>query len=256
MALPIGIQLYSVREQLKTDYAGTIRKIAEMGYVGVETAGFPGSTVAAAKALFAELGLQTPSAHAGLPVGPDANKSLDEMAALGCQNLISGKGPDDFATADKIKATCDLFNQASANAAARGLNFGVHNHWWEYIPVEGQLAYQIMLKHLDPRVFFEIDTYWVTVAGQDAAKIVAELGERVRFLHIKDGPTVKGEPMTAAGQGKMNFPPIVKAAKHAEWLIVELDSCATDMLTAVGDSIEYLAGKKLGKKRTAKGKKK
>jgi len=250
MPLPIALQLYSVREYTKEDFDATVRKVAGMGYAGVEPAGFPGSTPEAAGKLFKDLGLAVPSAHTSLPLGAQKNEVLDAMCAIGCQRIISGKGPSDFETLDKIKATCDLFNEASAVAQENGLAFGLHNHWWEYLKVAGagRYVYEVLLEHLDPAVFFQIDTYWVNTAGASSVDVVKKLGARVPLLHIKDGPCVKSEPMTAVGDGVMDFPPIVEAGKpHVEWLIVELDRCATDMLEAVEKSYQYLVQSGLGK---------
>jgi sugar phosphate isomerase/epimerase len=246
MSKQIGLQLYSVREQMGKDFDGTIRAVAKMGYAGVEPAGFPGGSPEKAAKLFKELGLQVPSMHTALPVGPDTNRVLDEARAVGCRRVISGRGPDQFKTHESIQAMCDQFNEAAANCAKAGLSLGYHNHWWEYLPMDGRLAYEYMLQHLRPEVFFEIDTYWVKTGGADPAEVVRQLGGRVPLLHIKDGPCKQGEPMTAVGAGKMDFPPIVAAARHADWLIVELDACATDMMQAVQQSLDYLVEKKLG----------
>lgn len=250
MPAPVALQLYSVREFMKEDFEGTVRKVAEMGYVGVEPAGFPGTTPEAAGELFRELGLAVSSAHTGLPVGENKHEVLDAMQAIGCTHIVSGKGPGDFETLDKIKATCDLFNEASRVAQEHGMTFGIHNHWWEYLKVEGRYVYKVMLDLLDPEITFQIDTYWVNTAGVDPAKVVAEMGERAPLLHIKDGPCVKKEPMTAVGDGVMDFHAIVEAGKpHTQWLIVELDRCATDMLEAVDRSLAYLVNQGLGRGR-------
>jgi sugar phosphate isomerase/epimerase len=100
-----------------------------------------------------------------------------------------------------------------------------------------------MLEYLSPDVFFEIDTYWVQTAGPDPAEVVKKLGQKAPFLHIKDGPCVKGEPMVAVGDGVMDFPSIIEAGEGTtEWLVVELDACATDMMEAVKKSYDYLVG--------------
>ncbi|MEJ5311107.1 MAG: sugar phosphate isomerase/epimerase [Anaerolineae bacterium] len=244
MTSPIGLQLYSVREYAQQHgFEAAVRKVAAMGYVGVEPAGFPGTTPEAAGKLFKELGLVVPSAHTGLPLGDTKNEVLDAMRAIACPRIITGKGPADFETLDKIKATCDLFNQANQVARENGMAFGIHNHWWEYLQVEGRYVYHVMLELLDPTIFFELDTYWIKTAGVDPAQVVREMGARAPFLHIKDGPCVKGEPMTAVGDGVMDFPAIVEAGKpHTAWLIVELDRCATDMMEAVAKSYTYLVG--------------
>jgi sugar phosphate isomerase/epimerase len=244
----IALQLYTLREKAAEDFEGMVRQVAEMGYVGVEPAGFPGTTAEAAGKLFKELGLKVPSAHTGLPLGDTKNEVLDAMSAIDCPRIITGKGPDDFNTLDKIKSTCDLFNEANAAAKAAGFAFGIHNHWWEYTPVDGAYPYQIMLERLDPDILFEIDTYWVQTAGCDVVEVVREVGERAPLLHIKDGPCVQTEPMTAVGAGVMDFPAIVAAAGEVpEWLIVEQDRTAGDMVADVQASYTYLVGKGLAR---------
>lgn len=248
MTAPVALQLYSLRETMVKDWQATVRSVAEMGYVGVEPAGFPGTTAEEAGKLFKELGLQVPSAHLPLPVGDQKNASLEAALAIGAPYVISGKGPVDFESVDAIKATCDLFNEASENARAAGLLFGVHNHWWEYLKVDGKYAYEYMLDLLDPTITFEIDTYWVKTAGADPVKVVAQMGERSPLLHIKDGPCVQKDPMTAVGDGVMDFGPIVEAGKpYTQWLIVEIDRCATDMAEAVAKSVKYLHTSGLGR---------
>jgi sugar phosphate isomerase/epimerase len=249
MASPIALQLYSVREYAQQHgYEDAVRKVAAMGYVGVEPAGFPGSTPEAAGKLFRELGLQVPSAHVALPLGDQKNEVLDTMRAIGSTRIVTGKGPGDFDTVDKIKATCNLFNEANAVAKENGMAFGIHNHWWEYIQVEGRFVYELMLETLEPDILLEVDTYWVNTAGVNPAEIVNLYGKRAALLHIKDGPCVKSEPMTAVGDGVMDFPAIIEAGKpHTEWLIVEIDRCATDMMEAVAKSYTYLVGSGLAK---------
>ncbi len=241
MAAPISIQLYTVRELAKDNYAGVVRRIADIGYIGVEPAGFPGTTLAEAKKLYKELGLQISSAHCPMPVGENKQQSLDMAGELGCKYIVSGFGPSEFDSVDKIRATCNTFNAAAQAASEKGLKFAIHNHWWEFLEVEGRRAYQYMLEMLEPNVYFELDTYWAQTGGCDPAKVVAELGSRAPLLHIKDGPCVKELAMTAVGQGKVDFPAIVKAAgANTEWMIVELDRCDTDMMDAVRESYDYL----------------
>lgn len=249
MTAPIALQLYSLREAMADDFEGIVRQVADMGYVGVEPIyQLPGTTLPKAAALFKSLGLAVSSAHVPLPLGDDQAGVLSFMELFGCTHLISGKGPSDFATMDKIKETCDLFNQASAVAQAHGYTFGLHNHWWEFIEVEGRLVYEVMLELLDPAVTFQIDTYWVKTAGVDPAHVVKQMGTRAPLLHIKDGPAVKEAPMTAVGEGVLDWHAIIGAgAGVTEWLIVELDRCATDMVEAVAASYRYLVGEGLAR---------
>ena len=248
MAAPVALQLYSVREELERGFEAGVRKVAAMGYAGVEPAGFPGTTARAAAKLFGDLGLTACSAHVGLPIGESKAETLDVMNALGSKRIVSGCGPKDYATVDAIKATCAKFNEASAVAAENGMTFGIHNHWWEFLRVGDRYAYQIALDHLSPEVFFEVDTYWVQTAGVDPATVVRELGARAPLLHIKDGPCQRDQPMTAVGDGVVDVPGIVAASGDVvEWMIVELDSCAGDMMEAVAKSCAYLTREGLGR---------
>jgi len=254
MPLPVALQLYSVREAAEKDYAAAVRTIASFGYAGVETAGFPGIGAEAAGKLYRELGLAVPSAHTALPLGNKKNQVIEEMQAIGSKRIISpAEGRDKYKTVDGIKQVRDLFNEASAVAKQYGMTLGVHNHWWEYMKVEGdgRYAYQILQEGLDPDVFFQVDVYWTQTAGVDPAKAIKELGKRVLMLHLKDGPCNKEDPMTALGDGVVDIPAVVKAGEvvGSDWLVVELDRCATDMYEAVKKSLDYLKLNSLGRGR-------
>lgn len=246
---PIAIQLYTVRDALAEDWQGTLEKIAELGYVGVETAGFGyAGSVEKAKAEYDRLGLQVVGAHSPLPLGDNQTEIIETMQALGSQRLIcAGTGHDLFSTEADIKARAAAFNEANAVCKANGLSFGLHNHWWEYADVNGRIAYDILLEDLDDDIFFEIDTYWVASSGHDPVAEIQKLGNRVPLLHIKDGSTKKEDDMVAVGQGVMDFHKVIPAAVAAEWLIVELDRCGTDMMTAVSESYSYLTSNGLAK---------
>lgn len=247
MTQPIALQLYSLREELAHDFEGTIRRVADIGYAGVETAGFPVAvTPANAKALFDELGLVVCSAHAPLPLGDKRQESLDLLATLGTDRLVSSYlPPEEYNSLSRTVMTVEHLNEAAAVAAENNLRFGVHNHWWEFEPLPGidLRPYQVWLDRLDPAVFFELDTYWVQVGGVAPVDALAALGDRVELLHVKDGPADSPQSdMTAVGQGVVEYGAIIPAAASAEWLIVELDRCATDMLAAVEASYNYLVG--------------
>ena len=249
MTIPIALQLYTVRDLLAQDFEGTIRKVAEMGYVGVETANmFGGSPVSAAR-LFGELGLTVSGAHSPMPLGDQKKEVIDTMGALQCNRLIvPGQPPEKYKSLDGIKSICDSLNEGAAVARANGIQLGYHNHWFEYEPVENRIPVDVMLEHLDPDVFFEVDVYWVQTAGQDPAQVVRRLGSRAPLLHVKDGPCQIEAPMTALGEGVVDIPGVVAAgAGSTEWLVVELDRCDTDALEAVRKSYQFLVGKGLGR---------
>jgi len=249
MTTPIALQLYTLRDLLAQDYDGTIRKVADLGYIGVETANMFGGSPASAAKLFSDLGLTVTSAHSALPLGDKKQEVIDTLNALNCKRLILPGAPQEmYQSLDGIRRLCDSLNKASAVGKANGFTVGYHNHLIEYKPVENRLPADVMLEYLDPDVFLEVDVYWVQTAGGDPAEVVRQLGSRAPFLHVKDGPCQDDAPMTALGEGVVDIPGVVAAgAGSTEWLVVELDQCATDIMEAVHKSYQYLVDKGLGR---------
>ncbi len=228
-------------------------QVADKGYLGVEPFGLTAESARMQAAVFADLGLEVPSVHSKLPLGDDKNEVLDVMGTVNSKRIVCPYlPPEDFATVDDIKRICERLNEACAIAGENGLSLSYHNHWWEFQQVAGagKTAHEVMKACLDPSVLFQIDTYWVKVGGGDPAEVVRTLGSRSPLLHIKDGPANQEAPMTAVGAGVMDVPAIVQAGAGAtEWLIVELDRCATDMMAAVKESYDYMIGEGLARGR-------
>jgi sugar phosphate isomerase/epimerase len=250
MTTPIALQLYTLRDALVADFAGVIEKVAAMGYVGVERAFFT-ETMSAAEAtkIIQANGLTVASAHAELPLGDEQKRLLGIMADAGTDVMIWHGWPrhEDHNSVDGVKRLAELYNRANAVAQANGLRFGIHNHWWEFEPVGDTYPYRILAAEMEESIFFEVDTYWVRTGGLDPAAVLRELGERVPFLHIKDGPATPDGDMVAVGQGVMDFPAVFAAAQRPQWMVVELDRCATDMMTAVQESFNYLTSNDFAK---------
>ena len=150
--------------------------------------------------------------------------------------------PARFADAGQVREVAAELNGMAARLAGAGLRLGYHNHDHELSSsVGGRPALEVLADALDDEVLLEVDTYWAAVGGQDVPALLGRLGDRVRYLHVKDGPVTKDDPMTAVGAGRMPVADILAAGRSAEWHVVELDRCATDMMTAVADSLAWLA---------------
>ena len=119
-----------------------------------------------------------------------------------------------------------------ASPGITGLQFGMHNHWWEFEPVEGERPIRLLHESLHPDIFWQLDVYWAQTGGVDPAAVLSELMPRIGSLHWKDGPAVHGEPMTALGRGRVDIPRILRALAHPVDWVIELDECATDPLDA------------------------
>ena len=258
----LSVQLYTVRNQISADIQGTLAKVRGIGFESVETAFWPeGITVQKAAKYIKDAGLSVSSAHIELPIGEKKQTMLDTAAAYNCKKMIWHGWPEDkrYSSLQGTMELISIYNESGKFAKANGLQFGIHNHWWEYRnKIDGRFVYELLLENLDPDIFFEVDTYWVKVAGQDPAAIVKKLGSRAPLLHIKDGPAKwndllpqdNPDPMTAVGKGSQNFPEIVKAADgNTEWMVVEMDKTSGDTFEALKDSYDYLINHKLARVR-------
>ena len=236
-----ALQLYSIREALQNDFAGALRRIAEIGYRAVETAGVYGGTPEQTARLFEALGLHTVAAHAILPLGEGKTALLEMLEALNVTTLVCAwQPPQHFTTLEGVQRVCDLLSEAHQELQGHGIRLAYHNHHFECIPLpDGTLPLLYMAQHLPAEVSFEIDTYWAHVAGLDVPDLLTKLGERAALLHLKDGSGKLGEPMVALGEGVMDFPAILARSRAHTW-IVELDECATDMFEAVARSFSYM----------------
>ena len=238
---PPAVQLYSVREQLASGRMPVLRRIADFGYGAVE----PYDVRTDPEQLRADLdeaGLSACSVHAQI-LGDDGDVLLRGTRAVGADTVIVPSVPRErFADAEAIAVLAGELNEAAVKTADYGLRLGYHNHDFELSSiVGGRPGLEVLADALDPAVILEVDTYWAAVGGQDVPALLRRLGDRVRYLHVKDGPVTRHDPQTAVGSGLMPVPEILRSAPSAEWHVVELDYCATDMLTAVGDSLAWLA---------------
>lgn len=246
MATPLSIQLYTLRDEVRGDFAAVLRQVAEIGYQGVEFAGLHGHPPQEIATLVADLGLHVSSSHVSLPTPETIRQIADTEKVLGNTRLVGGLGPNDFQTTDDCERSADRFQAAAELAAQEGLTFGMHNHWWEFETRDGQLVYDIVLETA-PNLFSELDIYWGAYAGVSPAEVVAKHKPRLPLLHIKDGSLEKDSAMTAVGDGKVDIAGTIGAADPnvLQWLIVELDRCDTDMWEAVRRSYTYLTEKGL-----------
>lgn len=246
---PIALQLYTVRELLGEDFEGTVRAVADAGYIGVEPyTGMP-CELAEAAALFRELDLQTFNSHAPFPDEANQDAVLEVAEAFDLESVaIAMLPPADFETIDAVKRTCERLNQAGDFARANNLGLHYHNHWWEYKRINGAATLDVMLDELDEGVGLQIDTYWVQVGGENAVELVKQVGARAPLIHLKDGwLTPKGD-MAAVGHGLMQVPEVVAAsAETTEWYIVEQDRSNNDRLEAVRQSYDYLTSNGLAR---------
>lgn len=239
--MSISVQLYTVRNAIDTDLPGTIRRLADIGFTQVEPYNFAAFADDLAEA-FAGTGITAPTGHAPL-LASDQEEIFSAAARLGIGTVIDPYVPDEhWKDADSIRDTATRLNAAAKLGAEHGIRVGYHNHWWELEnSIEGITALEYFESLLDPDLVLEVDTYWAAVGGVDPAALLERLGDRVVAIHIKDGP--KNTDMKAqvpAGQGVIDIPGVLAAAKHLEVGVIEFDDYSGDIFEALAASLSYV----------------
>lgn len=250
----LGIQLYTVRYEIEKDFENAVNKIAEIGYKGIESYPLPENfTLGHAAKLFKENGLEVFSIHSELPVGTNLDNALRTAEAYNSKMVVYHGWPEDdkYKDEEKLKATVDLYNNIGNKLQSYGLQFGLHNHWWELENHNGTVPFYYLLENLNKDIFFEIDTYWAKTGGMDPAKVINDFGDRAKLLHIKDGPAVKGDLMykqLPVGQGNVDFQSVHNACKnHTDWMIVEFDEYEGNIFEGIAESYNYLTSNNFAK---------
>ena len=241
-----SLQLYTLRAAIGEDLPGTIKRVADLGYTAVEPYNFVATADELAEALSAN-GLTAPSGHAPL-LRADQDEIFAAARKLGIGTVIDPHVERSHWTSEAdIRATAEALNAAAKKGAEYGITVGYHNHEFELEErVDGVSGLEVLANHLDPEVILEVDTYWAAVGGEDPVELLRRLGDRVHFLHIKDGPlTRENKDQVAVGAGKMRVWDVLDAAPGVEAAVVELDDFDGDIFTAIAESLTYLnEGKK------------
>ncbi|HEU5217995.1 MAG TPA: sugar phosphate isomerase/epimerase [Gemmatimonadales bacterium] len=242
---PIGIQLYTVRNELARDVEGTLRRLATIGYREVEFAGYPSGTAQSLRKILDRLGLKAPSSHVGLSALRGGwDKALDQAATLGQRYVVVASIPEnERRTVDDWKRVAGLFNKAGETALARGIRLGYHNHELEFEPIEGRLPYDVLLQETDPKlVVLEMDLYWITRGGQDPLAYFAKWPGRFPLVHVKDMDATPRRFFADLGKGTIDFPAIFRKAQQAgiTHYFYEQDETPGSVFDSAKASYEYL----------------
>ncbi|MBT2514188.1 sugar phosphate isomerase/epimerase [Arthrobacter sp. ISL-30] len=236
-----SIQLYTLRNAMQEDLPGTIRRVAEIGFTQVEPYNFV-ETAQELGAALRENGLTAQSGHAPL-LSQDQDQIFAAARELGIKTVIDPFLPaEHWQSAEDIQATAVKLNAAAKKGAEYGIRVGYHNHAWELeSTIEGRTALEYFADLLDPELVLEVDTYWVAVGGQDPVELLSRLGDRVKLIHIKDGPaTTDTKAQQPAGQGIIPVLDVIAAAKSLEVGVVEFDDYSGDIFEGITQSLEFL----------------
>lgn len=254
----IGLQLYTVRELLKTDFEATIAKIAEVGYRELEFAGYFGRSPRDVRAVVDGNGLAAPSTHVEYEtLGAPWPATLETASVIGHRFVVCPSIPDELrAQPDGWKKAAETFNRAGEASKKAGIRFAYHNHHIELAPVNGRRPYDVLLEETDPDlVAMEMDLCWTTVGGVDPLDYFHRYPGRFSLVHVKDvkaiptpAPSEEYVPfaraisvMTDVGQGVIDWKRLFGQSKQAgiEHYFVEHDE-PKDPLGCIRNSYRYL----------------
>jgi sugar phosphate isomerase/epimerase len=238
----IGMQLYTVRDQLKADFDGTLRRVAAIGYREVEFAGYMGRTPAQVKASLKRAHLSAPAAHLDIEtLEKDWGTTVEAAHTVGHEYLVvAWIDADRRVSLDDYRRVADTFNQLGRQARAAGLQFAYHNHAFEFKPIDGRVPYDILLEETDSEVVsFEMDVYWTVEGGANPLTYFAKFPGRFPLVHVKDR-TATGQ-MVDVGAGVIDWSAIFAKRREAgiRHEFVEHDEPA-DPFASLAASYTYL----------------
>ena len=263
-----GVQMYMVAADYQKDPAGTLAKLAAIGYGYVEAFTTIISNARDFRTMLANAGLGCPSAHLFFGAGESTEKLLDEAGALGVHYVVSPTLPPEpprssqpaalaetlnHMTADDFRRVAALANRIGESARKRGLEYAYHNHNFEFRRVEGgATGYEILLRETDPQlVKLEVDAGWMAAGGADPVALIRANAQRVRLLHFKDFSTVTpplndfgssaGSHIVDLGTGVAPLKPAYQAARQAgaRYFIVDHDPPFHGQTTMQAAKVDY-----------------
>jgi sugar phosphate isomerase/epimerase len=250
--------MFSLRDEARADYVGTLRGVAAAGYNAVEGAfGYGGLPASELQRALGDLGVKIIASHVGVDrLLSRLDEEIDFNLAIGNRDLLLAELPlEDRTDEDAFHRWAGEINRIGKRCRELGARFSYHSHAFEFRRFGDQTGLEILLGETDPdAVFWEPDVYWLTFAGVDPAAWISRYAERSRLIHLKDmkpGPwpvdpidanakDLAARLSTSLGEGTIDETAALAAATFAEWLIVEQDFSDRPMLESLARSREYL----------------
>ncbi|QSO51552.1 sugar phosphate isomerase/epimerase [Alicyclobacillus curvatus] len=243
----IGLQLYTLRDETKKDFRGTLRRVAELGYEGVEFAGFGDFEPQELAEFLGELGLKSLGSHIGIDeLRNNLDNVIDFQLTIGSRYVVCPWLAKELRdTPEQVRITAALFNEIGQKLADHGLVFGYHNHEFEFTNRVGDvLLFDALFAQANPAfVKAELDVCWAQHGGQDPLVYIEKYTDRLPLIHLKDLRVENGKPLTVPlGEGQMQLQSIVEASSNAgvDWLVVEQDEVQYDAFESVANSLRWL----------------
>ena len=244
----IGIQLYTLRNQVKDDFTGTLQKIADIGYNAIEAAGyadgkFYGYSPKEYKKITEDIGLIPQSSHTMVNI-ENIDKVIEDTLEAGMSYIVLPYlSEDKRKTIDEYKKTAEEFNKIGERCRSSGLQFAYHNHAFEFEKKDGIIPYDILLEQTDPElVTMQLDLYWMVYGGYEPIDYFGKYPGRFGLWHVKDMDNTEKRESTEVGKGIIDFEKIFADKERAgmKYFYVEQESFKIPPFESIAISYNYL----------------
>lgn len=246
--IPVALQMYTLREESALDFAGTLKKVAELGFNGVEFAGYGGLPVSEVRELLDGLGLKAASSHVPIEeLQNNLEKVIEEQKILGSKYIVCPYLMPDQRTEESFKTLIPFLNEAGKRCKEEGITLCYHNHDFELERLsDGRTALETIFTDVDPdNLETELDIYWLTKAGENPVEWIKQYKGRTPLVHLKDMTTDEEQFFAELGTGGVNIEEVLHLGEEADikWWIVEQDVSRKTPLESIEISINYLKKK-------------
>lgn len=237
--------MFTLRNETERDFLGTLKKVAEIGYDGVELAGYGGLTAVELKQGLDDLGLRVAASHIRLPIlENDLEEEIEYQKILGNTHIVCPNIPPEKRTEEGYGELITFLNETGKRCHEEGITFSYHNHDHELVKLEnGKQPLHWILEETNPDwVQTELDIYWLTKAGEDPVEWVKRYQNRTPLVHLKDMTTDGEQFFAELGTGGVNVEGVMEEASksNVEWWVVEQDQSKRSTLESIEISLKYL----------------
>ncbi|MTH54788.1 TIM barrel protein [Bacillus mangrovi] len=244
--IPLAVQMYTLRDECERDFLKTLHKVAEIGFNGVEFAGYYDTDPAVIKKTLDDLDLKAAGSHFVLKeMEENLEQCIEAQQVLGSRHLAIAYPYDRMEKEEEYHRLAEKLNGMGEKVNAAGLTLSYHHHEFELASFGEWTGLEIVLKETNPEwVQAELDIYWLAFAGKDPAEWISTYQDRVSLIHMKDMESGEGRSFEELGKGVINLSSVGDAAvkANAEWLIVEQDECKRPPFESISSSLSYLKG--------------
>lgn len=243
--IPVALQMYTLRNEAEKDFSGTLKKVANIGYEGVEFAGYGGLEATELKKTLDDFGLKAASSHIPLAaLQMELSSVIEYQHVIGNKHIVCPFLPAERRSEQDYRELISILNSVGETCHKEGLSFAYHNHDFELQPLsDGRKPLELLLEETNHDwVKAEFDVYWLTKAGEDPVKWLEKYQGRTPLVHLKDMTTDGDQFFAELGTGGVNLEAILNIGESSKvnWWIVEQDQSRRSPLESIEISFQYL----------------